>query len=85
MEDDVIESADLKFDDSEVYSWYRLTPRGNFFGDSKGISLLQFPAIFFPEYAEIWGSRPLSIVSNYIDYNYFNKLYFYKFLNLINE
>ena len=60
----------MRFDDSEVYSWYRLTPRGNFFGDSKGISLLQFPAIFFERYAEIWGSRPLSVVSNYIDYNY---------------
>jgi hypothetical protein len=68
--DDVVYGADLKFDDSEVYSWYRLTPRGNFFGDSKGISLLQFPAIFFARYAEIWGSRPLSVVSNYIDYNY---------------
>lgn len=68
--DDVVYGADLRFDDSEVYSWYRLTPRGNFFGDSKGISLLQFPAIFFERYAEIWGSRPLSVVSNYIDYNY---------------
>lgn len=68
--DDLVYGADLRFDDSEVYSWYRLTPRGNFFGDSKGISLLQFPAIFFERYAEIWGSRPLSVVSNYIDYNY---------------
>ena len=68
--DDLVYGADLRFDDSEVYSWYRLTPRGNFFGDSKGISILQFPAIFFERYAEIWGSRPLSVVSNYIDYNY---------------
>lgn len=68
--DDVVYSSDFRFDDSEVYSWFRLIPRGNFFGDSNGISLLQFPAIFFPKYAEIWGSRPLSVVSNYIDYNY---------------
>lgn len=70
LTDDVVYNANLRMDDSEVYSWYRLTPRGNFFGDSRGISLLQFPAIFFPEYAEIWGSRPMSVVSNYIDYNY---------------
>lgn len=70
IEDSQVVSSNLKFDDSEVYSWYRLSPRGNFFGDRSGISLLEFPAIFFPEFAEIWGSRPLSVVSNYIDYNY---------------
>lgn len=67
FEDDVI-NDNLSFDDSEVFSWYRLIPKGNFFGDSSDISLVEFPAIFLKEYADIWGSRPLQIVSNYINY-----------------
>lgn len=60
------------WDDSQVYSWYRLIPKGNFFGDSQGVSLIDFPAVYFNEYAEIWGSRPYQVVSNYIDYQGFN-------------
>lgn len=64
-----IYQENLSFDDQEVYSWYRLIPRGNFFGDADEISLHYLPAIFFEEYARIWGSRPLEVVSNYIDYS----------------
>jgi hypothetical protein len=68
IEEEDIHNEQFNFDDSEVYSWYRLIPRGNFFGDSDNISLVEFPAVYFQEYAEIWGSRPLQQVSNYIDY-----------------
>ena len=67
LEDDIYQE-NLQFDDGEVYSWYRLIPKGNFFGDGGGITLSEFPAIFLQEYADIWGSRPLQVVSNYIDY-----------------
>lgn len=65
----LIVSENLTFDDGEVFSWYRITPKGNFFGDDQSIALTYFPTIFFEEYARIWGSRPLVQVSNYIDYN----------------
>lgn len=60
---------DLSWSDESVFSWYRIIPRGNFFGDDESLSLTYFPAIFFEEYAKIWGSKPFQIVSNYIDYN----------------
>jgi hypothetical protein len=64
----LITHESLSFDDSEVYSWYRLIPKGNFFGDDSSVAIAYFPAKFFEEYAKIWGSRPLIQVSNYIDY-----------------
>lgn len=69
VEEEDVYSESLSFDDSEVYSWYRLNPVGNFFGDDSGMSLWEFPVIYFDEYAKIWGSRPCEIVSNYIDYH----------------
>ena len=67
LEDDIY-SENLSFTDGDAYSWYRIIPKGNFFGDGNGITLAEFPAIYFEEYAKIWGSRPMSVVSNYIDY-----------------
>lgn len=68
---DVLDSQvyedELYFDDSEVYSWYRFIPRGNYFGNDT-VSLADFPAIYFNEYMEAFGNRPLEVVSNYIDY-----------------
>lgn len=64
---DVIQE-NLVFDDSDVYSWYHFTPKGSFFGNAQQYSLAYIPAIFFDEYAEIWGSKPLDIVNNYTPY-----------------
>jgi hypothetical protein len=69
--EDYVFQVNLQYDDQNVYSWYRLIPRGNFFGDSDGISLAYFPAIFLEEFANKWGSRPYQQVTNYIDYNGF--------------
>lgn len=66
-EEDVY-SESLQWNDEDVYSWYRIIPRGNFYGDDESVALTYFPAIFFEEYANIWGSRPYQVVSNYIDY-----------------
>ncbi len=67
FEDDIYQES-LNFSDEVVYSWYRLIPLGNFFGDESNVSKVLFPAKFFEEYAKVWGSRPLEVVSNYIDY-----------------
>lgn len=61
--------SNLTYDDGEVFSWYRLIPKGNFFGDDNSVALTYFPAIFLEEYAKIWGSRPMQQVSNYIDWD----------------
>lgn len=61
-------SDNLQFNDSEIYTWYRIIPQGNFLGDSVDIALVKFPIRFFDEYAKIWGSRPYEVVSNYVDY-----------------
>lgn len=62
-------SETLQMDDSEIYSWYRIIPQGNFLGESENISLFSLPIKFFKEYADLWGSKPYEIVSNYINYD----------------
>lgn len=57
----------LKWNDDNVYSWFQLIPNGNYIGANERI-WQYLKAVFFEEYAEIWGSRPLSITSNYITF-----------------
>lgn len=64
---DVI-SENLMFDDTDVYSWYHFTPKGSFFGNAEQFSLAYIPAVFFEEYAAIWGSKPMDIINNYVPY-----------------
>lgn len=66
FEDDVL-STSLMMNDQEVYSWFRLVPLKAYYGDAN-FARFYFPAIFFPEFAEIYGSRPLEITSNYVEY-----------------
>lgn len=61
-------SIDLEYNNDEVYSWYKLVPQGVFLGSGTQFSVAYLPAIFFEEYAQIYGSKPLEIVTNYIDY-----------------
>lgn len=68
IEEDDIYSENLTWSDEEVYSWYRIIPRGNIFGDDNSLALTYFPAVYFSEYADLWGSRPLQIVTNYISF-----------------
>lgn len=64
-EQDII-SENLSWNNNHVYSWYRI--------DFQSISIAQqnqslgdlFPAIYFPDYAKIWGNKKLEIVNNYI-------------------
>lgn len=51
---------------NNIYSWYQYYP---VFEGAKGDDLQYIiPAIFFPEYAAIWGSRDLTIRSQYRDF-----------------
>jgi len=65
--EDVI-SEELMWEDQNIYSWYELKPQGNFIGGNNAVSLAYIPIVYFPEYANKWGSRRLSHISNYISY-----------------
>lgn len=61
--DDEVLSQQLAYHE-EAYSWYRLIQNG--FGNlDESLQFLLTPIVAFDQYAEIWGSRTLSIESNY--------------------
>jgi len=61
-------SSDLTWNNQGIYSWYQYIP----YADLLGINEIQqiVPAVFFPEYASIWGSKPLAVESNYFHFVY---------------
>jgi len=70
--DDVVKES-LSWDDKEVYSWYSFTQQ-NTNPSGGGLSTAYIPAIYFEEYAKIWGSRPLQVAHNYSPYISHNDL-----------
>lgn len=66
-----IESANLYWNNDNIFSWYQYIPYFDYAG-SKETSFLM-PAVFFPEYASVWGSKPLTIQSNYYNYIFSGK------------
>lgn len=62
-------STTLQFDEDNIFSFYEIKPEGLFLGNGNSVSLAYVPIIYFPQYADIWGTRRLSVVSNYIPYN----------------
>jgi cell wall-associated NlpC family hydrolase len=64
---DVI-SENLQYDDQSAITWYHLSPQSNFIGNASTYSLSYLPAIFLKEYADIWGSRSMDLVHNYLPY-----------------
>ena len=56
-QEDVLNES-LSFDDTQVYSWYHFFPQNNFFGDANSYSLSYLGALFFEEYAQLYGSKP---------------------------
>lgn len=66
-QEDVLEEQ-LMFDDTEVFSWYHFFPRSALMGDAQNYALSYLGALFFEEYAEIWGSRPYQNSHSYIPY-----------------
>jgi hypothetical protein len=59
-------SQDIRWENEQIYSWFEIKPQGNFIGGNNNISLAYIPIVYFPQYANKWGSRKLSYVSNYI-------------------
>lgn len=53
---------------TECYSWYRLVPQNLLAGSDNEMAFAYLKAVYFKEYADIFGSKPLDIVSNYIDF-----------------
>lgn len=65
-EDVIMEN--LGFDDTHVYSWYHFFPRNSLLGNSQDYSLSYIGALYFPEYAEVFGSKPFQQSNSYIPY-----------------
>lgn len=63
IDDSQVLSHQLSFH-REAYSWYRLIPRGLGTLD-EGLEFALTPIVAFDEYAQIWGSKTMSIESNY--------------------
>lgn len=58
----------FSYNDDNIFSWYEIIPQGNISGVGVKTVSSTIPAIYFPQYGEIWGNRKLSIVTNYIPY-----------------
>lgn len=56
-QEDVLQET-LSFDDTQVYSWYHFFPQNNFFGDANTYALNYLGALYFEEYAQLYGSKP---------------------------
>ncbi len=65
--EDVLQE-NLVMDDTQIYSWYSMLPKSNYFGNEKDLSLAYLGALYFPEYADVWGAKPLQIVHPYVAY-----------------
>ena len=65
IENDVIMNSNLSFNTQDIYSWYQFHPQFELAGDKMQYII---PAVLFPEYAEIWGSRALTIQSQYASF-----------------
>ena len=59
-------SMELQWSNANIYSWYRYIPKGDLIGSAQEQFFI--PAVFFPEFASIWGSKPMCIESNYFNY-----------------
>jgi hypothetical protein len=66
-ESDVL-SEMLMMDDTQVYSWYHLFPKGAMINSSVDYSTAIMPAIFFDEYAQVFGSKPFQQSHAYVPY-----------------
>jgi len=71
-EQDVLSDSLSYYDDSEVYSWYQLTPQAYLWGSEQSMTLAFLPAIYFEEYSKVFGSRPYKLVTNYVPFQSIN-------------
>lgn len=63
--EDNIYEEDLRFDDSEIFSWYRLRPAGSFIDKNWGDSMASQLTIWLEEFAELFGAKSYDITTIY--------------------
>lgn len=68
IQENEVFSDDLGWYNGPIYSWYQIIPRGSFLGE-QNLIFAYVKAVFFEEYAEVWGSKPNIQVSNYVNFN----------------
>jgi hypothetical protein len=68
IEDEDVLNEMLMMDDTQVYSWYHFFPKGAMINSSVDYSTAIMPAIFFDEYAQIYGSKPFQQSHAYVPY-----------------
>lgn len=64
FEEDVLDDS-LNFYDGEVYSFFEISPQASFLGQGSEVTTAYIPVVQIPEYAEIYGSKRLKVVSQY--------------------
>jgi len=67
LDDENIVSTDLGWNSQNIYSWYQFVSYDDYVG-IKDQNIFT-PAIFFPEYAAVWGSKPFCMESNYYSFS----------------
>lgn len=67
FEQDVL-SDQLQFG-TDFYTWYKLNPAGSMLETTNNSSLMFLPAVMFPEYMEVWGSKVLDITTQFLDFD----------------
>lgn len=67
IEDGIVIGQNIGFDSNTAYSWYYYLPKMDTVDGGEKARMF-IPAVFFPEYASIWGSKPLSVSSNYFHF-----------------
>lgn len=66
ISNEALSSTNLQFED-QFYTWYQLTPTGQFWSIPEKTTLDYLPVLQLDEYIEIWGSRPMVLETNYFD------------------
>jgi len=65
-EEDILQE-NITYGDT-AFSWYYLRPINMLNGGVNDMNFAYLKAVYFKRYAEIWGSKPYDISTNYIDY-----------------
>ena len=68
VEDCDVISDSLKYS-NEAYSWYKLQLNNLTSGSASDMAFAYLKAIYFEEYADIFGSKPLDLTTSYIPYS----------------
>lgn len=53
------------FFENNFYTWFQIYNSGAFIGMNQQTALTYVPIVSLPEYVDLWGSKPLSVTSNY--------------------